>query len=163
MSKSAMKMKSWQFFHFVRKHFGSGVLYAIFGKKSARTIDRWCEDPRTTGKEELAFDPVSGMKEVVELLDDHGHVGIIRAMISYLLSGTSLSDEYCETEIIEPKETITEEELLDFQAAADFHRAINRSDDPETVRQYKIWAIAELERTEARYRENMAGVRSAER
>ena len=66
MAKEKANMRSWQVLHFARKHLGRSSLYAIFGRKNARTVDYWCEDPKYTGKEECAFDPIQGVKDLLE-------------------------------------------------------------------------------------------------
>lgn len=143
-------MQSWRVFHYARKHLGRGVLYSIFGRRHARTVDLWCEDPRFTGKEEKAFDPIQGLKDLLDLLDDQGHCGTVRACLSYLAAGTACAT--IQEEIIDPLPTIGEEILADFRAVANLQAAIERDKGLEAVLLAKREAIAEIERTVARYR-----------
>src|SRR3989339_2215662 len=117
MTNGKPKMQSWQVLHFARKHLGRSALYIIFGKKNARIVDLWCEDPKTTGKDEQAYDPIRGVNELLTALDDNGHTGVIRACLAYLRSGTSLDDD-CLPAVTEPLPTLAEEELADYHAVA---------------------------------------------
>lgn len=153
MPNKVSKMQSWQIFHFARKHLGRSCLYGIFGRTNARAVDYWCEDPRYTTKSEEAYDPIRGTKALLESLDDQGHCGIVRSCISFLISETTIADK-SQPEIVSPKNTITEEILADFSAVSDLQRAIEASTDVGTIEQYKRAAIAEIERTVAKYREN---------
>lgn len=152
MAKGNQQMQSWQVLHFFRKHLGRSALYAIFGKKNARTVDYWCEDPKYTGKSERAFDPIQGVKDLLEMLDDHGHTATVRACLDFLRSGTSL-DEGCSPEVSDLLPTLTEEELADYTCLADFQAAIHRCAPYEEVNALKKSAIEEIERTFAKYKE----------
>jgi hypothetical protein len=150
MPKENAKMQSWRFFHYARKHLDRSTLYAIFGKRHARTVDLWCQDPRTTGKNEVAYDPIQGVRDLLTMLDDLGHCGVVRSCISYLVAGTS-AECGIGTEFIEPKPTITEEILADYRAVAEMQKAIEAKLSPYEVREFKVLAIEELERTFAKY------------
>lgn len=154
MPNDTAKMQSWQFFHFVRKHLGRSVLYSIFGKKNARAVDYWCENPKFTAKAEKAYDPLQGVKDTIDLLDDHGHCDVVRAVLVYLAAGTS-----CELgndpEINDLLPTVSDEILADFRAVAVLQSAIENCKHIDDVEQCKLEAIAEIERTVARYRQEM--------
>ena len=153
MPKSSAPMQSWQVFHYARKHLNRSVLYAIFGKKNARTVDYWCENPKFTNKTEQAYDPIQGVKDLLEQLDDQGHCPVVRAAIAYLVSGTSL-DLGIDPEIIEPMQTIQDEILADYRAVASMQAAIEAGHHPDEISALKRAAIAEVERTFAKYRED---------
>jgi len=150
MPKNDGEMQSWQVFHYVRKHIGRSVLYAIFGKRHARTVDLWCQDPRFTDKEARSYDPLQGLRDLLSILDDHGHVPIVRSSLQYLASGTSVDCDY-HGDHADPLPTITEEILADYRAVADLQRAIEAGQDAHTVNQLKAEAINEIERTVALY------------
>jgi hypothetical protein len=152
MAKEKTKMRSWQVMHFARKHLGRSALYAIFGKKNARTVDYWCEDPKFTGKEERAFDPIQGVKDLLETLDDQGHTSVVRACLNFLREGTSLEEEFTPA-VTELLPTLAEEELADYQYLSEFQRAIARCAPYKEVNALKQEAIEEIERTFAKYRE----------
>jgi hypothetical protein len=150
MPKKSPEMQSWQIFHFARKHLNRSVLYAIFGKKNARAVDYWCEDPRYTAKLEGAYDPIQGVKSLLNILDDHGHCGIVKSAIAYLSDGTSAASND-KQEIVEPLSNISEEILADFRAVSELQRAIEAKLDIAGVEHLLLEAIAELERTVACY------------
>lgn len=144
-------MQSWNVFHFARKHLGRAALYSFFGKKNARAIDYWCEDPKYTNKPPEAYDPVSGVKNLLEALDDHGHCGVVRSCIAYLVSGTSLGCGVEQPPLVEPLPTIHQEILADYAAVAELQRAIDDAAPLSTITACKREAIAEIERTVAKY------------
>jgi len=152
MPKKQGKMQSWQVFHFARKHLGGSALYAIFGKKNARAVDYWCQDPMYTDKADGAYDPVQGVKNMLSILDDHGHVGAVRSCIAFLCSGTSL-DCGCEPKLAETLPTINEEILADYKAVACLQAAIEDKMPMAVVNSLKDDAIADIERTCAKYME----------
>lgn len=153
MAKNDEIMQSWQVFHYVRKHLGRSILYGIFGKRHARTVDLWCQDPRFTDKEARSYDPLQGIRDLFSLLDDRGHVPIVRSALQYLASETSLDYDY-HGDHAHPLPTITEEILADYRAVAALQAAIEAGQTPEVINQLKIAAINEIERTVARYLED---------
>ncbi|MDD3814401.1 MAG: hypothetical protein PHZ02_07120 [Desulfocapsaceae bacterium] len=150
MPKEQEKMQSWQVFHFARKRLGASALCVIFGKKNARAVDYWCQDPMYTDKSEQAYDPIQGVKNLLSMLDDRGHVGAVRNCIAFLCSGTSL-DCGCEPEIVAPLPTLTEEILADYKAVACLQAAIEDKIEPAVIKALAAEAIAEIERTCAKY------------
>ncbi len=149
-SSQSQSLKSWQIWHFSRKHLNRSILYAIFGKKNARAVDYWCQDPKYTAKVDGAYDPIQGVKSLLDILDDQGHAGIVRAAIGYLSAGTSAECNY-DQKIVEPMVSITDEILADFRAVAELQRAIENNCDIAGVEHLLLDAIAELERTVACY------------
>lgn len=153
MPKTANKLQSWQVFHYARKHLSRSALYAIFGRKNARTVDYWCENPKFTKKGEEAYDPLYGVKDLFAALDDGGHFDVLRSAVAFLLSGTSIESEEG-TEIRDILPTLTEEILADFRAVAAMQAAIEAGEHPDEVAAWKRSAIAEIERTFAKYSED---------
>jgi hypothetical protein len=153
MAKEMTKMRSWQVMHFARKHLGRSALYSIFGKKNGRTVDYWCEDPKYTGKEEHAFDPIQGVKDLLESLDDQGHTSVVRACLDFLRAGTSLEEEFSPS-VTDLLPTLAEEKLADYTCLAEFQAGIYRCDSYTEVDRLKRAAIEEIERTFAKYRED---------
>jgi hypothetical protein len=150
MAKENQKMQSWQVFHFARKYLGRSVLYAVFGKKNARSVDYWCEDPKYTDKAEQAYDPIKGVKELLSTLDDQGHTAAVRACLDYLRAGTSLEEETVPV-VTELLPTLSEEKLADYTCLAEFQAAITRCESCQEVNARKKAAIEEIERTFAKY------------
>lgn len=150
MTKVSVKMQSWQVFHYARKHLTRSVLYTIFGRKNARAVDYWCEDPRYTAKHTGAYDPIQGVKTLIDTLDDRGHCDVVRSIFAFLSTGTT-----CETgkdpEITDLLPTVGEEILADFRTVGDLQRAIEAGASLDEVKQYRGLAIAEIDRTIARY------------
>ena len=153
MPNSPPQMQSWQIFHFARKHLNRSTLYAIFGKKNARAVDYWCEDPRYTAKVDGAYDPISGVKSMLETLDDQGHCGVVRSAIAYLCSSTSVQCDH-KQEIVEPMSSLADEILADYRAVAELQKAIESQCDIAGVEHLLLEAVAELERTVALYRKD---------
>lgn len=150
MAKESSKMQSWQVFHYARKHLGRSILYAIFGKKNARTVNFWCENPRFTSKPEDAYDPIAGVKALLTTLDDLGHTDVVRSAIHYILSETTLADSN-NPNLKDLLPTLAEEQLADFVEVGNLHRAIGSDADIEDVLIARDDAIAEIERTVALY------------
>jgi hypothetical protein len=150
MPKANALTQSWRFFHYARKYLHRSTLYAIFGKRHARTIDLWCEDPNFSAKDDRAFDPIQGVRDLLAMLDDHGHVGIVRSCLVYLASGTSV-DLDLKDSVQDLKGSIGEEILADYRAVAEMQSAIESGERPEEIDILKAAAIAEIERTYARY------------
>lgn len=155
MAKSEPKMQSWQILHYARKHLGRSILYAIFGKKNARAVDYWCENPRFTSKDEKAYDPVQGVKDLLDILDDHGHAPVVRAAIGFLSAGTSAEVEGDQA-IVDLLPSIGDEILADYRAVAAMQRAIEAGEDINIVEALKQDALTEIERTFARYRKDFS-------
>jgi len=150
MPKNIDEMQSWQVFHYARKRLGRSVLYAIFGKRHARTVDLWCQDPRFTDKEAISYDPLQGLRDLLSLLDDHGHVPVVRAALQYLASGTSLD---CEQggDCSDLLPTLNEEILADYRAVADLQRGLEAGVAAHAANQLLAAAVNELQRTVAKY------------
>jgi hypothetical protein len=152
MAKKTQEMQSWQVLHFARKHLGRNALYVVFGKKNSRIVDYWCENPKYTGKPDKAYDPIQGVKDLLEALDDAGHTTVVRSCINYLLSGTSL-DNGDDPNIKDLLPTVNDEILADYRDVASLQEAIEQGMDIETVNERKNISIEELERTFAKYLE----------
>lgn len=151
MSNDAPKMKSWQVFSYARKYLSASVLYAIFGKKHARAVDYWCQDPRYTARPDDSYDPVKGVKILLQTLDDHGHCAVVRACLAYLSSGTSACCSLESPRVDELLPTLSEEILADFRAVAALQMAIEAGHNAPSVQRLKAAAISEIERTVAKY------------
>jgi len=155
MPNDNLKMQSWQLFHFARKHLGNSTLYAIFGKKKARAIDMWAQDPRYTQKPEGSYDPILGVKTLLETLDDHGHTDVVRSAVAFMTSGTSAAVSGAEPCVADLLPTISEEILKDYRAVADMQAAIESGLSVDFVDALKDEAMDEISRTVALYRQNV--------
>ena len=150
MPKETPKMQSWQVFSYARKYLTASKLYAIFGKKNARAVDYWCEDPDYTARPAEAYDPIKGVKRLLEALDDHGHSAVVRSCLSYLASGTS--EAGCITpQVDQLKPTMAEEILADYAAVSSLQSAIEGGLNSAAILQKQAAAIAEINRTVAFY------------
>lgn len=152
MPKKQLEMKSWQFFAFARKHLGRSAIYSLFGKKNARTVEYWCQDPRFTAKPDGATDPIQGVKNLLDILDDLGHAGVVRACLAYLAAGTSAAGD--NEDLAELLPTIHQEILADYAAVASLQQAIDDGAELSVVTACKREAVAEIERTVAKYIED---------
>lgn len=152
MANRRRPMQSWQIFHFARKHLGKSALYEVFGKKNARVVDFWSQDPACTDKPLEAYDPIRGLKNLLDRLDDMGHCGVVRACIAYLCSGTSL--DCGEPLLIEPLPTIEQEQLADWRALGMLQNGIDDGLSCREIDALKAAAVAEIERTVAKYKED---------
>jgi hypothetical protein len=150
MAKATGQMQSWQVFHFARKYLTRAVLYAIFGKKNARIVDYWCEDPKYTDKAEQAYDPILGVRNLLTALDDMGHTPVVRACIAFLVSDTSLADD-CQPAVTNLRPTMAEEELADYVCLAEFQAAIRNGLPKKEIMRRKQAALEEIERTFAKH------------
>lgn len=150
MPKNETNLQSWRIFHYARKYLGRKTLYSIFGTRHARTVDSWCEDPRFTNRES-SFDPVLGIRNMLWLLDDQGHVDICRAALQMMAAGTAV-DCGDHLDIIELRDTVQAEILADYRAVARMQEAIEDREHPDMILSIKQEAIAEIERTYAKYR-----------
>jgi hypothetical protein len=151
MSKDAPKMRSWQVFSYARKYLSSSCLYAIFGKKHARAVDFWCQDPRYTARPDDSYDPIKGVKVLLQTLDDHGHCAVVRACIDYISSGTSTCCSTSDPQVHQLRDTIDEEILADYRAVAALQMAIEAGHNVPSIQRLKAAAVAEIERTVAKY------------
>lgn len=152
MPKNSPNMRSWQVFNIARKYIGIPFLLSVFGKKNARCINYWCEDPKFTKKNDEAFDPILGVKRLFTCLDDHGFPWVVRAAVRYMIAETSITEEFPVEILADMKPTMSEEMLADYPAIATLHKAINDGSDLAVVEQFKREAIAEIERTVAKFR-----------
>lgn len=151
MPKVSSKMQSWQVFHYARKHLGRSVLYSIFGKKNARAVDYWCEDPKYTNKPDGAYDPIQGVRDLMTALDDHGHTAVIRSACQYMTAETSGAAEEAPTNLTDLLPTLEAEILADFRAIANLQAMIESGSDMALILAAKQEAIEEIERTVAFY------------
>lgn len=151
MPEQSLKMKSWQFFNYARKYLKASTLYAIFGRKNARAVDYWCQDPLYTARPDDSYDPIKGVKILLTTLDDHGHCAVVRSCLEYLASGTSACSAGFEPGVEPLKPTISEEILADFRAVAALQTAIEAGHNVPAIMRLKAAAIAEIERTVALY------------
>ena len=155
MPKVEGKMRSWQIFNFSRKHLGRSALIAIFGKKNGRAVEYWCEDPMYTDKPDEAYDPIQGVKNLLTALDDHSHTGVIRSCIAYLTADTALACGQ-EPQVSGLLSTIDQEVLADYEAVGEMQRAIKKGEHPAVICALMADAIAEIERTYAKYKKDFA-------
>lgn len=133
----------------LKKSLGETFLMAVMGKKNARTIRLYSQDPRTT--EDRCKDPLESLHIIFAEADLIGRGDLARKAIDYL--HTSLDDDsgYNVTEASGLLPTMAEEKLADYQKLAAFQRAIDDGADIDLVEVLMNEAKSEIERTFAKY------------
>ncbi|KKU87051.1 MAG: hypothetical protein UY18_C0048G0004 [Microgenomates group bacterium GW2011_GWF2_47_9] len=152
MAKDQLAMKKQvlqphQIWHVARKYIGIGPLSKMFGV-SSRTIYDYAADPAFV-TEKGCRDPLERMHDLLRMLDDNGFGQYAKAALEYL--ETAVFGGSCRDRVQEPRESLTEEQLLDYGSVAEMHRAIESGRSLEEVKKLKRAAIEEIERTYLRY------------
>ncbi len=143
------KFETWQIWRGLRKCLKDKFLMKAFGKRNARTISGYAENPRET--QGRGNDLLENLHTVFSEADIRGRGDLARAAIAYL--ETSLEPEYLPS-VNKPLPTIQEEILADYSAVSELQVSISRGDDTDVVNEYKQAAIDEIERTYSKYLED---------
>ena len=143
------KLETWQIWHALKKALGETFLMAVMGKKNARTIRLYSQDPRTT--EDRCKDPLEALHIIFSEADLIGRGDLARKAIDYL--HTSLDDDggYDATEASGLLPTMAEEKLAYYVKLAAFQKAIEDGADVDLVEVLMNEAKSEIERTYAKY------------
>ncbi len=140
--------ESWQFWHAAKFYLGESFITKVWGKRNARTIRLYCQDPRFT--EDRCRDPLQRLHTIFEELAAIGRQDIAEAAIKYLSSAIQDDDSH----LISPpelKSTINAEVLADYQAVAALQAAIQAGADISEVKTLTEDAVAEIRRTACKY------------
>lgn len=146
MSKELAKMQPWQVFQAARKYLGAEVVARIFNRE-IRSAHSWAQDPAYT--QSRCRSPLELLYTLFERMDAIGLGYAARAAIRYLESAVDQTAEA--GEIREPLPTIQEEILADYSAVAALQATIEKEGGLDEVMRLKEEAIAEIERTVAKY------------
>ncbi len=145
MSNETVKLQSWQVFQAARKFIGAERVARIFNREK-RSAYSWAQDPAFT--EHRCKNPLDLLHNLFVELDARGLGYVARDAVTYLAS--AIDDQEC-SPVMEPLPTLEAELLADFSSLADLKTAIDEGEDIKTVKSLKREAVAELERTVARY------------
>lgn len=150
MSKSCMKLQSWQFFNAARRALSPELVTSIFGRRNARAAYSWAQDPAYT--QERCRDPLEALKILCERLEEIGRGDLVRCAVAYLAS--TLDHEESLPSVKELQQTIDEELLADYSAVADLGAMIKAGAGIEELRESTEETKAEIDRTLAKVIEN---------
>lgn len=141
-------LQTWQIWHGFKKHLGESLLMQVLGKKNARTIRLYSQDPRFT--EDRCKDPLESLHIIFSEADEIGRGDLARKAIDYLL--TAIGDHnYDLTPASQLLPTMDAEKLADYQKVAAFQKAIDDGADADLVETLMNEAKDEIERTYAKY------------
>lgn len=141
------KLETWQIWNALKKNLGENFLMQVLGKRNARTIRMYSNDPRTS--EERCKDPLEMLHIIFSEADEIGRGDLARKAIAYL--HTAIEDEF---ELKAPKpllSTMDAEKLADFQSVASFQAAIEKNFNVDLIETLLNEAKDELDRTYAKY------------
>ena len=139
--------ESWQFWHAARKLLGDSYLLRVLGKRNARTIRMYGQDPRFT--DDRCRDPLEHLRIILNDLALIGRGDIARAAIAYLSS--ALDDDHEEAAVHDVLPTIQEEVLADYSAVARLQKAVEECAPVDQVKDLVREAKEEIDRTFTRY------------
>lgn len=154
MTKKTERMQSWQVFRAARKQLGPELLGKIF-HRGVRSAYDWGQDPACT--EVRCRNPLDLMHALFERLDEQGRGYVARAAIAYLES--ALDDEAEAVDVPEPHPSLDVELLRDFAAVSRLQAAVETGEDVHLVRAIAAEAKDEIERTVARYMQDVSNHR----
>lgn len=142
------KLETWQIWHALKKTLGEPLLMHVLGKKNARTIRLYSQDPKYT--EDRSKDPLEYLHIIFSEADEIGRGDLARKAIDYLQSavGDHSYDLVPATQLLP---TLDAEKLADWQAVASFQRAIDECAEVDLVETLMNEAKDEIERTFAKY------------
>lgn len=140
------RMQPWQVFHAANKHLTAETVARCFNREK-RSAYAWGQDPAHT--ECRCKSPLELLHTLFERMDTVGLGYAARAGIEYL--STAIDPDVQVPGIKEPLPTIQEEILADYSAVNRLQQAIEADRGIDAVNRYKREAIAEIERTVAKY------------
>ncbi len=141
------RLETWQIWHAMRKTIGDSFIMAVLGRRNARTIRMYAQDPRFTV--DRCKDPIESLGILFAELESWGRHDIAKLAIDHLCKSIGHeTDLHCPTEL---KQTIDAELLADYQAVADLKTAIEVDAGEEAVHFAMTAAVQEIERTYSKY------------
>lgn len=147
MPKCPARLQPWQVFHAAIKTLSAGVLASIFGKANIRTVYLYGADPDFT--EQRCKNPLEALHLMFRKMDEVGRGDVARCAIDYL--STAIDDLGQLEPVGELKKTIDAEVLQDYAAVANLRKLIDEQADPAAVKLALHEAMEELQRTYAKY------------
>lgn len=142
------KLATWQIWHAFKKTLGEPFLMHVLGKKNARTIRLYSQDPAFT--EDRSKDPLEALHIIFAEADEIGRGDLARKAIDYL--ATAIGDSSYDMPAVRSLlPTLVEEKLADYQKLAAFQQAIDDQADVDMVEVLMNEAKEEIERTFAKY------------
>ena len=133
-------MRSWEFFSTARK-VGKEDYYKIFGNRSKRSADYFCQDPLATVDHHT--NPLDWMRQLMEVLVANGHKEVAKSGLRLLAGAAQCEIRDCR-EVVPDKDTLLEEIVDDMPALIEYQRAL-QGDDLELVDRARQLLIRELE------------------
>jgi hypothetical protein len=124
-------------------------LMLLWGRRNSRILRLYTQNPAFT--ERTAKCALERLWHIFRELQAAGRPDVARQALTYLQSAIEDKEQAELFALDEVKETMAEEILADFHAVAELQDAIDAVDPPDIVRLYAKKAIAEIDRTVAKY------------
>ncbi len=141
------RLETWQIWHAMRKTLGDSFVMTVLGRKNARIIRMYAQDPRCTA--DRCKDPIEALAILFNELDTYGRRDIAELAIKHLQ--LSIGDTSFTPSPTALKPTIEEELLADYTSVSVLQAAINNDLGEKIVRDAMMDAVHEIERTYAKY------------
>lgn len=138
---------TWQIWSGLKGTLTESFLMQVMGKKNARTIRLYSQDPRTS--EDRCKDPLEALHIIFSEADLLGRGDLARKAIGYLQTALDDSEEVKAPKALLP--TLDAEKLADFQSVAAFQRGIDEGLDADLIEVLLLEAKEELDRTFAKH------------
>lgn len=81
----------------MKKTLGESVIFRVYGKRDARIVRMWAQDPRCT--QDRCHDPIQNLHALLEMMDEIGRGDVARKVIDHLQ--TAMDAEKLAREILE--------------------------------------------------------------
>lgn len=141
------KLQTWQIWHAMRKILGDDFVMAVLGRRNARTIRMYAQDPRCTF--DRCKDPLEALAILFDELETCGRADIAKLAIAYLQQAIGCQGDLpCPDQL---KQTLDAEVVADFQAVSKMQAAIAMGASTCVVRTAVIAAKDEIDCTFAKY------------
>ena len=148
------RLETWQIWHAMRKTISDSFIMGVLGRRNARTIRMYAQDPRCTV--DRSKDPIEALAILFDELATYGRADIAELGIKHLQQSIGCDkDLRCPDQL---KPTVDAEILADFQVVADMKAAIEANKDPDEVRIAMTEAIHEIERTYTKYQQDFKAI-----
>ncbi len=123
------KLETWQIWHAMRKTLGDSFIMSVLGRRNARTIRMYAQDPRFTV--DRCKDPIEALAILFDELATYGRADIAELAIGHMRQAITGHDNLpCPDQL---KSTMDAEVVADFQAVAELKAAIDDGLPPEQV------------------------------